>query len=149
MNREPDRLVAPDLLAWTARPSGRGPKGLHVLVVEDHEETANTSAMLLRLCGHEVRVAPDGPAALQSARDGLPDVVLLDIGLPGMDGYTVARWMGDQSGEKRPLLIAVTGRSEEADHRHSTEAGIDLHLVKPVDPDRLQGLLSRFQAIIG
>jgi CheY-like chemotaxis protein len=131
-------------------PSGGDERdGLRVLVVEDNEDSAASMAMLLRLGGHEVQVAPNGPAAMEAARDGLPDVVvLLDIGLPGMDGHTVARWMGEQPGEKRPLLIAVTEHGQGADRRHSAEAGIDLHLVKPVDPERLQTLLGRFQAII-
>jgi len=119
-----------------------------VLVVEDHEETAASMAKLLQLCGHEVRVAPDGHAALRAAQDHLPDVVLLDIALPGMDGYEVARWIGKQPADKKSLLIAITGLAQDEDRRSSAEAGIDLHLVKPVDLDQLKTLLCRFQAII-
>jgi CheY-like chemotaxis protein len=122
--------------------------GMSVLIVEDHEDTASSTAMLLRLCGYEVQVAPDGHAAVRAAEASAPDVVLLDIGLPGMDGYEVARWIKRQPGNKRPLLVAVTGRSQDEDRRRAAEVGIDLHLVKPVDPEQLRRLLERFQRII-
>jgi two-component system OmpR family response regulator len=80
----------------------------------------------------------DGPAALQAAQDSLPDVMLLDIGIPGMDGCEVARKIGGWSNWRRPLLIAVTGFGLESERRRSAEAGIDLHLLKPLDPDRLK-----------
>jgi CheY-like chemotaxis protein len=105
-------------------------------------------AMLLRIKGHDVQVALDGPAGLRLAADQPPDVVLLDIGLPGLDGYLLARSIGEQPGEKRPLLVAITGRNNEADRRRSVDAGIDLHLAKPVDPAQLEALLGRFQEII-
>jgi len=123
-------------------------RGLRVLVVEDNVDTAFTLAALLRQEGHEVQVAPDGPTALQLAQGDLPDVALLDIGLPGMDGHDVARWLQTQPGEKRPLLIAITGKDHEEDRRRSAEAGLDLHLLKPVEPDDLRRLLRRFQGII-
>jgi CheY-like chemotaxis protein len=123
--------------------------GLHVLVVEDDPETAQIMAMMFRRRGHEIRIAPDGLAGLEAVRDNWPDVVLLDLDLPGMDGWELARRIDRSAKEKRPLLIAVTGYSDEEDRRRSAEAGIDLHLVKPVDGQRLQGLLSRFHTIIG
>lgn len=124
-------------------------KGLHVLLVEDHADSAASMATLLRMNGHAVRVASDGPAALEEAQEVQPDVVLLDIGLPGdMDGYEVARRLQEQKTEKRPLLVAVTGFSSEADRRYSAEVGIDLHLAKPADVDDLLRLLKRFQGII-
>jgi CheY-like chemotaxis protein len=123
-------------------------KGLHILIVEDDEDTANTTAMLLRRYGHEVRIAPDGPAALQAAKDRLPDVVLVDIGLPGMDGYEVAMKIGEQPNEKRPLFIAVTGFGSEGYYRLSQDATIDVHLLKPVKPEQLEKLLRKFQAVI-
>jgi CheY-like chemotaxis protein len=130
------------------RSGGDERDGLRVLVVEGDGDGAASVAMLLRRYGHEVWVARDGPTALQAAEDCLPDVVLLDSSLPGMVEYTVARGIGEQPGEKRPLLIAISGHGQEADCRHSTEDGIDLHLFQPVDPDQLQRLLSRFQALI-
>jgi CheY-like chemotaxis protein len=122
--------------------------GLRVLVVEDDEDSAMSLATLLRLQGHMVDVALDGPSGLQLAQDRQPDVVLLDIGLPGLDGYLLARGIGDHPAEKRPLLVAITGYTNEDDRRRSTDAGIDLHLAKPVDPMQLEALLGRFQAII-
>lgn len=121
---------------------------LRVLVVEDHADTADSMAVLLSLYGHEVRVARDGPAALGMARAFSPDVVLLDIGLPGMDGWRVAEQLRQHPAAQRPLLIALTGHGQEADRRRSQEAGIDLHLLKPVDPEQLCGLLSRFQRLL-
>ena len=123
-------------------------KGLNILIVEDNEDMASTTAMLLRHYGHEVRIALDGPAALQAAKDRLPDVVLVDIGLPGMDGYEVAMKIGDQPSEKRPLFIAVTGFGSEGYYRLSGDAAIDVHLLKPVKPEQLEKLLKKFQAVI-
>jgi two-component system CheB/CheR fusion protein len=76
------------------------------------------------------------------------DVVLLDIGLPKMDGWEVAKQIREQCSWKRPLLVAITGYGMDADRVRSDQAGIDLHLVKPVDPEQLKNLLSRFQSII-
>jgi len=118
------------------------------LVVEDNTNAAASMMSFLRLAGHEVEVAPDGPSAVEAVRDRPPDVVLLDLGLPRMDGWEVARRVREQPGPKRPLLVAVTGRGAEGDHRRSEEAGIDLHLTKPVDAAGLQWLLSRFHSVI-
>jgi CheY-like chemotaxis protein len=141
MNSE---TAAPDVPAK----SEQNMKGLHILVVEDNEDTANTTAMLLRHYGHEVRIAPDGPAALQAAKERLPDVVLVDIGLPGMDGYEVAMKIGEQPNEKRPLFIAVTGFGSEGYYRLAQGATIDVHLLKPVKPEQLEKLLRKFQTVI-
>jgi CheY-like chemotaxis protein len=138
--------------AWDveeANPPAEMPKGLRVLLVEDNAESAATLATLLRMNGHDVRMAQDGLAALDEAQGVQPDVVLLDIGLPGdMDGFEVAKRLQEQRVEKKPLLVAVTAFSGDADRRHSEEVGIDLHLVKPADPDRLLGLLKRFQRVL-
>jgi CheY-like chemotaxis protein len=124
-------------------------KGLRVLLVEDHADTAASMAILLRMSGHEVRVAADGRAALDTAQELEPDVVLLDLGLPGgMDGYEVATRLQAQPMEKKPLLVALTGYGSEADRQHSTEVGIDLHLVKPADMEALLRILERFQGLI-
>jgi DNA-binding response OmpR family regulator len=138
--------------AWTVEPpdgSAEIPTGLRVLVVEDYADCAASMALLLRLSGHDVRVAGDGASALDEAQQFQPDVVLLDIGLPGgMDGYEVAKRLQEHTAEKKPLLVAFTGFGSDADRRHSSEVGIDLHLVKPTDPDNLLRLLRRFQRII-
>jgi CheY-like chemotaxis protein len=111
-------------------------------VVDDNVDAAASLARLLRrVYGQEVRVAHDGPNALELVEEFRPEVVLLDIGMPGMDGYEVARrirGLGDFSGTR---LIALTGWGQEADRLSSREAGFDHHLVKPVDPEVLCRLL--------
>ena len=129
-------------------PTGQG-RGLLVLVVEDDADTAATLAQLLRLEGHRVRTAPDGPTALDEAAADQPDVVLLDIGLPGLDGWEVARRLRLRATPKHPLTVALTGYGREEDRHSSREAGIDLHLVKPADPEYLAQLLRDFRALLG
>jgi len=121
---------------------------MRVLVVEDHAETAWTVSWLLNQAGHDVEVAADGETAVSAARSNPPDVVLLDLGLPGIDGYEVARQVQEQPGDKRPLFVAVSGHGEKEALQRSQDAGIDLHLVKPVAPDYLQRLLSRFRQVL-
>jgi CheY-like chemotaxis protein len=128
---------------------GQPRAGLCVLVIEDDADTAQSCAVLLGLLGHRVQVALDGPAALRMAAEAAPDVALIDIGLPGMDGCEVARQLREQSGDRRPLLVAVTGYAQDEDRLSTRMAGIDLHLVKPVDPEALRKLLSRFEQILG
>lgn len=123
-------------------------RALRVLVVEDDPDTATSCAILLRLYGYEVDVAADGPSALQAVRVNEPDVVLVDIGLPKMDGWQLAKQIREHDARKRPLLIAVTGYGTQADRLHSGEAGIDLHLLKPVDMTHLDRLLRHFQEVI-
>jgi CheY-like chemotaxis protein len=119
-----------------------------VLVVEDNEDAAASLGMLLRLYGCEVELAFDGPSACRAVQASPPDVVLLDIGLPKMNGWVVAKQIREQSVGKRPLLVAITGYGMEADRLRSEEAGIDLHLLKPVDPEQLKNLLDQFQSIV-
>jgi CheY-like chemotaxis protein len=114
-----------------------------VLVVDDNTDAAESCALLLRLDGHEVRVAPDGPLALQAARDFAPDAALLDLGLPGMDGFEVARRLRALPQTGRALLVAMTGWGQEEDRRRSREAGFDHHLTKPAPPEEIQQLLRR------
>jgi two-component system CheB/CheR fusion protein len=121
---------------------------MRVLVVEDNEDTATSLAMLLRLYGYEVEVAPDGPSACRAVQASPPDVVLLDIGLPQMNGWEVAKQIREECSWKRPLIVAITGYGMDSDSVRSEQAGIDLHLVKPVDPEELHKLLSRFQGIV-
>jgi CheY-like chemotaxis protein len=104
--------------------------------------------MILHLYGYEVTVAADGPTALQRIQVSQPDVVLLDIALPGMDGWRVAEQIRERRNRKRPFLIAITGYGTMADQLQSWKRGIDLHLVKPVDPEHLRRVLARFQTLI-
>jgi two-component system, OmpR family, response regulator len=122
---------------------------LRVLLVEDHADTALSLAKLLRIWGHEVEVAASGQTAVQAAEAFAPDVALLDIGLPDTTGWDVAKQLRAQATSKRPLFIAVTGWGSVEDRLRSDEAGIDLHLVKPADPDALRGLLARFKSVLG
>jgi CheY-like chemotaxis protein len=118
---------------------------LHVLIVEDLHDLSATWALLLRMYGHEVDVAGDGLSALHAVRANPPDVVLLDIGLPKIDGWQLAQQIRQESRGAVPLLIAMTGYGTDADKRRSHEAGIDIHLVKPVEPAVIEDLLARFQ----
>ena len=120
---------------------------LHVLIVEDRPDTAQSWVDLLTLGGHTTRVASCGPDALSSAQTETPDVVLLDIGLPGMDGWEVARRLRADASGRPPFIIAMTGRGTVSDHHRSEGAGIDLHLVKPVDPVALIQLLNQFRSV--
>jgi signal transduction histidine kinase/DNA-binding response OmpR family regulator len=113
-----------------------------VLVVDDNDDAARSLARLLRLTGHEVTTAPDGASALAALPAFGPEIVLLDIGLPGMDGYEVAREMRRHPGGEKLALVALTGYGQDEDRRRSQEAGFNEHLVKPVDPDVLQSLLA-------
>jgi len=121
---------------------------VHVLVVEDDEDTAASLTMLLRLYGHDVEVAVNGPNALRAARTNPPDVVLLDIALPKMDGWQVAEEIRQHHNGKKPLVVAISGYGTQADRLRSQQAGIDLHLVKPVDAHELADLLKRFEGIV-
>jgi Response regulator containing a CheY-like receiver domain and a GGDEF domain len=98
--------------------------------------------MLLKTSGHDVRIAHDGPAALASSSDSTPDVVLLDIGLPGLSGYEVATRMRQQPGLGHVTLVAMTGYGQDADLQRSQEAGLDHHLVKPADFSKVRKILA-------
>jgi two-component system CheB/CheR fusion protein len=113
-----------------------------VLVVDDHAEYAQGTALLLRSWGHEARVAADGPSALAAARAAAPEVVLLDVGLPQADGYEVARQLRQLPGLDKALLVAVTGYGRDEDRRRAREAGFDYHLTKPVEASVLSELLA-------
>jgi PAS domain S-box-containing protein len=117
-----------------------------VLVVDDNRDSADGLATLLSIQGHHVATAHDGPSALEQAHRFLPDIVLLDIGLPGMDGYEVARRMRAAPDLQASRLIAVTGYGGESDRLRSSEAGFSNHLVKPVDAEALHGLLNSLEA---
>jgi signal transduction histidine kinase len=122
-------------------PAKRDPTGLRVLVADDNPDSAESTAILLRLLGHDVRAVGSGPEALAVAADFRPHVGVLDIGMPGMNGYEVARRL-KAAAASRVVLVAVTGWSQEEDRREATAAGFDHHLAKPVHPDRLGALLA-------
>ncbi|MES1243536.1 MAG: ATP-binding protein [Acidobacteriota bacterium] len=121
-------------------------RGLRVLVVEDNVDAAESLAALLRLWGHEVRVVHDGLDAIEAARRQHPEVVLLDIGLPGLDGYQVAKRLREDAELDGALLVAMTGYGQPDDRRRSREAGIHHHFVKPVEPFVLRTLLANLGA---
>jgi CheY-like chemotaxis protein len=123
--------------------TSQNPHSLNVLVVDDYADNAKSTAMLLKLFGHKATVAHDGPSALQAADAIWPDVVLLDIGLPGMHGYEVARQLRHRAaGKSSPALVAVTGFALESDRARCFAEGFDLYLTKPFDPEVLQNALT-------
>lgn len=133
--------IAPEPPPAPRDPERVGPQvPRRVLVVDDNRDAADTLAELLRMLGNEVLVAHDGNGALASAPGFKPDVVLLDIGLPDVNGYEVARRLRQVAGMRQPRLIALTGWGQHEDKRRAAEAGFDDHWTKPVDPVRLQEL---------
>jgi CheY-like chemotaxis protein len=108
--------------------------GTRVVIVEDNHEAADSLRLLLDMHGYEARVAYTGPEGVRLAQDWPPEVVLCDIGLPGLDGYEVATALRQHPATARARLIAVTAYGSEAAHRRSQEVGFERHLVKPVDP---------------
>jgi two-component system OmpR family response regulator len=145
MQAEQDR--GPSEKARTPSPKGSG-DGLHILVIDDDSDTAELMASLLRLDGHRAEIALDGPSAYPAAQNQPPDVVLLDLALPGMDGLEIARRIREPSVQKMPFLIVLTGHNSDEDRRRSLKAGIDLHLVKPLDPVCLRQTFARFYRLI-
>jgi len=110
--------------------------------VDDNRDGAQSLGVLLKLLGAEVQVVHEGPAALEIIPSYAPTVVLLDIGMPGMDGYEVARRIRQQSTGRDLMLIALTGWGQEADRRRASQAGFDYHLLKPADITALKSLLT-------
>jgi signal transduction histidine kinase/ActR/RegA family two-component response regulator len=132
----PDASPPPAVLKTARMPNPR-----RLLIVEDHPDVAESLALILRCDDHEVRIAHDGPAALQVLNKFKPDVVLLDVGLPGMDGYQVARRMREETLHSKLTIIALSGYGQTEDHSQSMQAGCDAHLVKPVHPNLLRSML--------
>jgi two-component system, OmpR family, response regulator len=122
--------------------------GLEILVVEDDEDTAQSLTMLLSSQNHRVRWVRDGVAALDQTESLIPDLILLDLGLPELDGYEVARRLKDRQLAKDPLVIVTTGNGHEPDTARLRDMGIDLYLVKPIDPGALLSLLARFRRVL-
>jgi CheY-like chemotaxis protein len=123
-------------------PPGALAHSVRVLVVDDNCDAAETLSALLELLGHRAQVANDGPAALAAVLDFRPQVVFLDIGMPGMNGYDVATAIRDDRRLDQPLLVALTGWGGESDRQRTSAAGFDLHLTKPVDLDAIVEMLS-------
>lgn len=121
---------------------------LRILVVDDHVDTAAMLGLVLKLIGHHTEVAHDGPQALDKAAAFQPDVVLLDINLPGPNGHEVARTLREQPWGRDLALVAVTAMDQEPHHRQeSRRRGFDAHLVKPVDSHTLEALLAALRAL--
>src|SRR5262249_37441000 len=130
-----------------SQPAGRpsqaaGPNPKRILVVDDNVDAAESLALLLQLWGHEVHVAHNGPDALRAVEGHRPDVVVLGIGMPGVNGYEVAQQIRQQDQGRNVMLVAVTGYGQETDRRRSTDAGFNHHLTKPVTPQALQTLFT-------
>ena len=126
-----------------AEPTQRGHR---ILLADDNRDALDSLATLLQCDGHEVHTAGDGAEALEVAAECHPDVVLLDIGMPKLDGYEVARRIRAEPWGKKAVLIALTGWGQDEDRRRSREVGFDSHLVKPLDPEALSTLLARLPA---
>jgi CheY-like chemotaxis protein len=137
-------LAAPSAEPVTGKEVGTaGAATRRILVVDDSQDAAESLALLLGTKGHDLRTAYNGEAALEVVDAFRPEVVLLDIGLPRMDGYEVARQLRKRPETEHALLIALTGYGQDQDRRHSAQAGFDYHLVKPVHPDELLKLITR------
>ena len=134
--------VSPPARSAPSNTKATGGSALRVLIVDDNRDTAQGMARLLTRVGHDVQLAHDGAQALDMAREQKPQAVVLDIGLPGMDGFEVARHMRREAWSKDATIIAVTGYGQPEDRQQALEAGCNHHLVKPVDIKMLQDLLS-------
>jgi CheY-like chemotaxis protein len=113
-----------------------------VLVVDDNFDAAQTLAVLLRVNGHQVQVAHDGPTAVEAARVYRPNLILLDIGLPGMNGFEVAKKVRNELDLGNVVLVAMTGYGQDADKQRSQESGFDFHLVKPTNFSAVKQILA-------
>ena len=133
---------APDKSATVSQPARPSVARLRVLVVDDNKDAADSAALLLRRSGHEVRTAYSGGEALDAALADRPDAVLLDLGLPEIDGYEVARRLRQKPAFDDVLLVALTGYGQESDRQRSQEAGCDAHLVKPVNTKQIEEVLA-------
>src|SRR5262249_5886378 len=128
----------------TGHASGNTP--CRILIVDDNVDAADSLSMLLSMSGHEVRRAYDGPTGIEQATTFKPDVILLDLGMPGMAGYATAKKVRQLQGMDKVKLVALTGWGQEEERRRTKEAGFDAHLVKPVNPAAFQELLASVRA---
>ena len=131
-----------DVNSTTAPTVTSTPRRFRILVVDDNHDSALSLAMMLSIMGHETRTAHDGESAVETAESFLPEVVLLDIGLPKLNGYEVAQRIREQAWGAAMFLIAVTGWGQEEDRQRSSEVGLNVHMVKPVEPAALEKLLA-------
>jgi CheY-like chemotaxis protein len=128
--------------------SGPGPavacaqRSLRILVVDDLVDAADSLALLLRMLGHQVKTAHDGPAALEAAEQFQPEAVVLDIALPKLDGYQVAMRLRQDPQLQKVCLIALSGYGEQSDVERGAQAGFDYHWLKPVDLDKLESVIA-------
>jgi CheY-like chemotaxis protein len=129
-----------------ARAEGMGPDALDILVVDDNEDAAQTLALFLGAHGHQVRVAYRAAEALNMAAERAPQVLLLDIGLPDVDGHELARRLRSFNTTQDSIYVALTGYGRPEDRASSQEAGFDFHLTKPVDPADLAELIGSLVA---
>jgi len=146
-------LPAFDRTAEAPKEHGRATFGerttaLEIVVVEDNEDIAETLAAWLELSGHKVRVGRNGPQGIRHVEERVPDLVLCDIGLPGMDGVEVCKTIRGLTLDRQPVMVAVTGWGREDDRKRTAEAGFDHHLVKPVAPDKLEKILASVAATL-
>ena len=136
------REIAPHAASKPDYPARKTALVRRILIVDDLREGADSLGAMLRALGHEVRVAPDGPTGVALAGETAPDVVLLDIGLPGLDGYEVARRVRALAGDRPVRIVAVTGYGQPEDRRRAFEAGFDAHVVKPVSAELLNQVIA-------
>lgn len=120
-------------------------QGFRILVVDDNHDSALSLAMMLSIMGHETRTAHDGESAVDTAESFLPEIVLLDIGLPKLNGYEVAQRIREREWGTSMFLIAVTGWGQEEDRQRSSEVGLNVHMVKPVEPAALERLFAELR----
>ena len=124
------------------RYTASSPGEFAILIVDDNRDATDSMAMLLAMEGYDVRVAYDGPQALDAVRTARPDVILLDLGLPGMDGFQVAQRVRSDPHNSSIVIVAVSGYGQEEHRSRSTQAGCDHHLVKPIEPAVVSELLA-------
>jgi CheY-like chemotaxis protein len=135
-------------LILPAEGDGPPPRGLRVMVVDDNRDSADSLRMLLGALGNDAKTAYDGQRALELAADLRPELIVLDIGLPSMSGYDVAKRLRQMPEAADAVIVALTGYGSESDRHRSAEAGFDDHLVKPVDFTLLEELLARTRRVL-
>ena len=137
-------MLADNSMADASKPpvTQNAARRFKILVVDDNHDSALSLAMMLSIMGHDTRTAHDGESAVSTAETFLPNVILLDIGLPKLNGYEVAQRIRETSWGASMYLIAVTGWGQDEDRQRSSEVGLNLHMVKPVEPSALEKVLA-------